>query len=259
MPLDYQSMSLAGSAALGRARVGLPPNVTEWFFTECVFAAETLQREGVTITAASIHARNTRLPVMQISILLDSRAWRSAMAERGIQNAHDPLSPRQLAAVAIYMDMTIGLNHAQKLKRANVTNAEWVGWMRQPQFAQYLSDVSSEALQASVPVARQRIAEGVDRGDRGFIELALKMTGNDPDQAVDIRGVLMAVFTILDEEIRDPSVLAKIGGRVGSLVQGGVGQDLQRGMVTLAASQESSYPIQEARPATGSGPLISEN
>jgi hypothetical protein len=259
MPLDYQSLKLQGAPALGRAKVAPPANITEWFFSEAVFAAEELQRQGQTINADTLHAQNPRLGKPNLAILIDSRAWRAALAERGIQNGMEPLSPRQMAAVAIYMDMTVGLSHKQKLARAKVTNAEWTGWMRQPQFAQYLSDVSSELLQASVPVARQRIAEGVDRGDRSFIELMLKMTGNDPDQAVDVRAVLMAVFTILDEEIQDGALLARIGAKVGSIVQGGLGQDLQRSVVTLSASAESSYPVTEATPTLGTGPLISED
>lgn len=240
--LSYEAMNVRGAKPFEapRSPVRQIP-AAERFFNEMVFAAESLQRQGIVINMDTLVAE-TGAPKRQTAELVETVAWQRALEERGIVDGTQKLTPRQIAAVAVYMDMEVPRSHAQKLKVANVSPAAWAGWLRQPRFAQYLSDLSNEALQGSLPVARQRIAEQVDSGERWAIELMLKMTGNDPDQGVDLNRVLMGVFQILDEEIPDAQILERIGKKVQQLVGGGQGAEMQRQVVQLRASDPRDYP-----------------
>jgi hypothetical protein len=221
----------------------------EQFLADALLAAERLQRAGVTINPDTIHTEFPRLPAGKVSALMTTPAWEAGLAERGITDASSPLSPHQLAALTIYMDMSVSRTHAQKLKAARVTNTQWNGWLRQPEFARYLEDISQDALASVMPVARQRIAEGVDRGDKAFIDLALKMTGNDPDQGIDLKLMMGRIFAILDAKISDPEIMADIG-RAMQEMMGGV-QVAPRPAIQLQPSQPSDYAVPGTTQASG--------
>lgn len=254
MALDYATLKVAGNqefTAPRRPSVLQATSLGQRFFAHAIQAAESLQRQGIVINAETLHTEAAMLPMSKLRELVALPVWEQALEERGIADHTSPLTPRQMAALAIYMDMSVTRTHQQKLRAADVRQAEWNGWLRQPQFAQYLEDLSSEALQSSVPIARQRIAEGVDRGEKPFIDLMLKMTGNDPDQAIDLQRVLLGIFTILDENIQDASLLKRIGQEVSGLLGGGQGAQMARQMIQLTSSAPAQYPGQETPQAAG--------
>lgn len=260
MTLDYTSLGGAeprtrrGPAPLRRA-VG----VSEWLFSSALLAAERLQRNGLVINESTIRSEVPHANQEKLSTLMASQQWAMALEDRGIaSSSSSALSPDQLAALSIYMDMEVSRTHREKLRAAGVPSVKWQGWLRQPEFARQLQDLSNEVLQQSVPIAKQRVAEGVDKGDIKFIEMALQLTGNDPKQQYDVQSILMQVFSIIDEEVRDPDILARIGGKVQSMMAGGQGMEMKRQIVTLAgaapreqdeaatmAPERPAFPIQE--------------
>jgi hypothetical protein len=114
------------------------------------------------------------------------------------------------------MDMSVAMSHPQKLRAMGVSDARWQGWLKQQAFAARVSEVSEDRLRASVPIALQRIHEGVDRGDQKFIELSLEITGRHDrrKETVDVNSILMQIFNVLDEEIPDQATLGKIADRL---------------------------------------------
>lgn len=230
------------------------PSATERGFAAAVSAAEQLQRIGVSIDPQTLAQAVPGLTERHAADLLGSTRFVVALEERGISlHPMQDLSPRQAAALAIYMDMSTQASHAQKLRAAGVTDSLWKGWMRQPKFAAYLSTVSDELLASSIPVAKQRIAQGVDAGDIKFIDLALRLTGNNPDADVNVHAALMAIFEVLDQEV-DPAVMQRIAAKVSGMMNGAQGAALRNalpaasgaggaGAVASAPSERGSYVL----------------
>lgn len=187
-----------------------------------IAAAQMLQRDGVEVNARNLHMFNPDLPEPLLAELLGSGRFAEAMEEQGVPFNQSGLSAHQLSSLAIYMDMTANLSHNQKLKLAQVTEAQWRGWMRQSAFAARLAAMSEELLQASVPVATQRLAQLADAGSLAAISIVHEMTGRHDrrKETIDINALLVAIFSILDEEIADVRVLNLISGKIRQRLMG---------------------------------------
>lgn len=206
------------------------PSVEERFITSTLHAAEQLVREGVPVTALTVRERNQELPFGKVAELFASPRFQEMLAQRGIPLPSETgLTPEQLHALAIYMDMSIPANHAQRLRLAGVTEGRWRMWKRQRAFADELTALSEEALRDSQPVALQRIASAVDDGHRWAIEMSLEMTGRHDrrKESIDVGALMMEVFSILDEEVPDTAVLARVASRIKARLGAGAGQVLQ--------------------------------
>ncbi len=235
------------------------PSETEQGFARAVLAAESLQRQGISIDPDTLSQETWGLDVAGAAELLGSTRFMTALEERGIStHPMQDLSPRQAAAIAIYLDTTTAATHGQKLKAAGVTESTWRGWMRQPKFSAYLSNVSEEILAASIPVAKQRIAQGIDAGDIKFIDLGLRLTGNNPDADVNVHAALMAIFEILDREVRDPAVLRRIADQVGSMMNGAQSAALRNAMPAPAQQQPGAVSSAPERASYVLGPSPEE-
>lgn len=216
-------------------------------FAAAVIACERLQRQGISIGPDTLAYEIPVLSSADAAELLGSARFAAALDERGISlHPMQDLSPRQAAAIAIYLDTTTMMTHAQKLKAAGVSESVWRGWLRQPKFSSYLSTVADEVLAATVPVAKQRIAQGVDAGDIKFIDLALRLTGNNPDADVNVHAALMAIFEILDQEVHDPSVLARIAGKVSGMMSGAQGAALQQALPAASSAALADAAVASA-------------
>jgi len=133
------------------------------------------------------------------------------------------MTPEQLSAAAVYFDSTSKMSHKQKLQAAGITELRWRGWMKEPAFARYVGEIGESILREAQPVALVRIAESIDKGERWAIELGLEITGRHDrrEKSVDINQLLMGIFGILDDEVGDPKVLAKIAEKVKLMIGGG--------------------------------------
>lgn len=204
------------------------PSAAHRIFSAAIYAAEQADRAGHAITVESMATFNPELPKKVLADLLTTTKFQVALEERGLAlPSASGLSPEQLAAAAIYLDMTTPMSHAQKLKAAGITDAKWRGWLRQPKFAQLVSQVSEEALRAAEPVALQRLSQLVDDSNLKAIEMVLEITGRHDrrKETVDVNQLLLAIFTVLDDEISPlpggVDVLNKINTRVRAMMGGG--------------------------------------
>lgn len=200
-----------------RSRPAPPPNAEQLLFARVVYTAEQLHREGIAITAMNLHQYNMDLRETDAANILATPLFADAMSERGIPLMATPgLSPEQMAALAIYMDMTVPLRHVQKLKAAGVTQGQWNGWMRQSEFARRINEIATDLTKDSGPVARQRLAQLVDEGNLPAITLTFEMEGihDRRKETVDVNQILMQLFNILDEEVADREVLGRIADKI---------------------------------------------
>jgi hypothetical protein len=192
----------------------------ERFFASAVHAAEQVQRMGIAVTPSAIHQNNYELPLTVLVELFEEPKFLNALEDRGVALPGAPgLDPHQLSALAIYLDMTVPMTHAQKLKAANVSEARWRGWQKQPEFARRLAALAEDLIAESTPVALQRLAQLVDAGNLKAVELQLELSGRHDrrKETIDVNALLLGIFAVLDEEV-DAATLSRISDKVRSMM-----------------------------------------
>lgn len=192
----------------------------ERFFASAVYAAEMVQRMGIAVTPSAIHQNNTELPLSVLVDLFEQPKFLNALEDRGVSLPGSPgLDPQQLTALAIYLDMTVPMTHAQKLKAAGITEAKWRGWQKQPEFARRLAALAEDIISEATPVAMQRLAQLVDAGNLPAITLQLELSGRHDrrKETVDVNALLLGIFAVLDEEV-DAATLSRISDKVRSMM-----------------------------------------
>ena len=190
-------------------------------FARVMRAAEMAQRQGLPLEPDVVAQQDARLTRAHVASLMATEKFRIAAFDRGIDLSEKPgLSAEQLAALAIYTDMSRPLSHPQKLRAAGVTQAKWSGWLRQRPFNDELSFLSRGNLRASVAVGEQRLAEHVDNGSMPAIEFVFAMEGRFRKDmpAIDMRGILLDIYTILDEEGVPLPTLARVSDKIKALL-----------------------------------------
>lgn len=206
----------------------------QWLFDICVGAAEALGRQGLVITAANLHGQDSRITLARAAEVVASGRFADACEARGIPlSTRYGLTPEQSAAVAIYMDTSVTMSHAQKLRAAGVSEQKWRGWMRQQAFSDAMARTAENIISDSAPLAFMRIHDVLDKGaNRDALkaaELVLEITGRHDrrQQSLDVGAILTAVFQILDEEGVDPAILASAGARIRTLTAGTITPTVQ--------------------------------
>ena len=215
----WEGLKIVGNPVYDRVPVRKKPSKEAVFFARVVQAVSDLHREGIAISPRTVWQFNHLLPEVLVSEVFATPAFAAALEERGIPlSPHPGLSPEQMACLLIYMDMTVPMTHAQKIRAAKVTEAQFRGWMRQPEFANRMSQLAGDTLVDAIPVAKQRLAQLVDAGNLAAMTLMFEMTGvhDRRKETFDVNGMLMQVFSILDEEVTDVTTLQRIADKIKS-------------------------------------------
>jgi hypothetical protein len=182
----------------------------ELLFSRVLYAAEMAARQGHDISTETIRMQNPELTYTTVQQVLQLDKFQHALAVRGIpMSSKTGLTPRQLAALSVYMDMTTPANHAQRLQLAGVSQVMWDGWNRQPAFAARMSEVSEERLAAATPVALKAVVEQAEMGKQWAVELVLEMNKRHdrrqdiPDPSIALRQVFDVLDEILPQDLLD--------------------------------------------------------
>ena len=210
----------AASVFTGRRRKA--PARAQALFDRVLFAATQAHREGLGVSVASIRAMNPDLAESVVAATLSSPRMQHALADRGMRLASaNVLDGRQLDAVAIVYGSPSGMSFARRLAAAGVSRAEWDGWMREPVFSRYVSDLAEDRLLSAVPVAVANLANLAEDGSPVAIDRVLEIAGrHDRRQSGgDFSALLQGLLLILDDEVRDSGTLQRIGTRLRQLVQ----------------------------------------
>ena len=216
-----------------------PPTLEEEFFSKAIYAAEMCQRQGWAVTPETMQMVNEDLRSAPLSDLLATDKFQNALHARGIpMTTKSGLSPRQLTAIAVYLDMSTPATHTQKLRMAGVTSREWEGWWRQPAFAARMSEMMEDVTRMNTPVAEQRLAQAVDAGAPWAIQFALAMNRRfDPRaETADPTVALREIFDILDE-ILDADTLHRLDERLRAKREG---RPAEVQVVRIAASSPAA-------------------
>lgn len=145
--------------------------------------------------------------------------FKASMEVRGIVVNYSPdaelndvteLTPRQLAAAAVMMNISDRRSDEKKLRDIGVSTEEWTNWLQNITFSEYLRDRSEVLVNNSIHDAHIGLLRGVKQGNTASIQLYYKLTGRyDPDAEsnVNVRLVIGRVLEAIQKHIRDPQTL----------------------------------------------------
>jgi hypothetical protein len=188
------------------------------YFAAGVIAAERCARDGMPITADSLNAQDSTLPLYEAEKLVNDDRFAAALEEVGVNfSPLDRVSMEQLAAVKLYL-MDQSRTHAAKLRAAGISQTKWSGWMRQPRFREYINTFAMDTLHDALPGAHLALAREAQDGKQWATTLLYQVTGFfDPNRVEDPRRFFEGIFEVLSDEGVDERILAKVAGRIREL------------------------------------------
>lgn len=178
---------------------------------------ETIQRAGIAPSQEIINAY----------LLTD--AFKDRIAKLGVYLGVNSLNSKQRAFLDMLGDTSSSKALSTIKKELRISAIEYRSWLKQPVFQNLINQTGDRSLRSAIPIAKARIARKMEAGDLAFIKFGFEVTGeynpNDRKQ-VDAQGLIRVIFEVLEEEIKDPEILKRIGAKVqlrgagGSVVQG---------------------------------------
>lgn len=124
--------------------------------------------------------------------------------------------------IAVITTLTFpdGRSLPSKLKKHKIPWVTFQGWLKQPKFLEHLKLTAEQALTAAETFALIQLVNQASSGQAKAMDTVLAMTGRwDPAnrKQVDAQKMVTVILQVLDEEISDPALKAKIGNRLSLL------------------------------------------
>jgi len=202
------------------------------------------------LTSPRTIAEKFGLGEIAASNLLQRENVREALNSRGIPEIEGAgLSPEQVTAINVVVNPIDTRSRRKKLQEMGVSANQWAGWLRQPNFKEFLAKRSTDLLNDAIPEAHMALVDNVMRGDFQSIKFLYEMTGHyDSNKSgVDIPSFLNRVFDILSSHIKDPATLLAIANELGGLAGGGSIKPTGVVVVQGELEEELKDPVPVAR------------
>lgn len=138
------------------------------------------------------------------------------------------LTPLQLKAANVMMDLVDSRSTKKKLQDIGVTSAQYNGWLKDSNFQDYLKQLSENLLGDISHEAALALADRVMAGDLKAIEYYNEMRGyyvrasasNSGGTAVDWQQMIVRIIEIIVDEVSNPAEAQRIAGKLKGLVMG---------------------------------------
>jgi len=137
----------------------------------------------------------------------------ASMNSRGLNLEDHIITPKQMAAAAIMLNLTDRRSDEKKLRDIGVTTEEYSNWMLNTTFAKYMADRSENLVANSVHEAHMGLMRGVRQGNTASIKLYYEMTGRynpNEENNVNIRMLIGRVLEAIQLHVRDPDTLNRL-------------------------------------------------
>lgn len=160
---------------------------------------------------------------------LESDSFEIKMAKIGVYIKSDVLNSKQIAFLDMMLDSSSKMGVQAVKNKLKISPIEYQSWLANPEFKSRLKKTGETAISNAVPLSYIKMARKMEDGDLAFIKFGFEVTGeynpNDRKQ-VDAQALIRVIFEVLEEEIKDPNILKRIGAKVqlrgsgGNVVQG---------------------------------------
>lgn len=137
----------------------------------------------------------------------------ASMDSRGINLEDHTITPKQMAAAAVMLNLVDRRSDEKKLRDIGVTTEEFSTWMQNTVFAKYMADRSEQLIANSVHEAHVGLMRGVRQGNTASIKLYYEMTGRynpNEENNVNIRILIGRVLEAIQLHVREPDTLNKL-------------------------------------------------
>ncbi len=134
-----------------------------------------------------------------------------------VDNSDTGLTVEQLGLLTILSNPADGRDLKRKLSHAGITWNKYQIWLAQPVFAQHHKETMDNLLKDMMPIAKQQMAAKIAAGDAAMIKFGMEVTGeHDPTgkKQIDARAFLAIVLEVIEEEVKDASILQRIGAKI---------------------------------------------
>lgn len=160
-----------------------------------------------------------RPEIKEIQSFLGTDEYSVAMDKLGvaIDTNNNGLTVEQMGLLTILSNPADGRDLKRKLSHAGITWNKYQAWLSQPVFAKHHDEVIGRTLKQMMPIAKQQIAAKIAAGDTAMIKFGMEVTGeHDPaaKKQVDAKAFIGILLEIIEEEVKDPSVLQRIGAKI---------------------------------------------
>lgn len=132
------------------------------------------------------------------------------------------LRPEQVQVMAIVMEPGPD-NFQKRLRRAGITAATWMGWLKEPMFQEAVKVSAENMLQASTAAVHASVAHGASNGNVQAQRLFYELTGrHDPakQQMMEFQNMIGLLLEVITRYITDPVTLSKINGDLDKIISG---------------------------------------
>lgn len=197
--------------------VSPPVGTTGFEFKTILGVAYMLYMRDRKLPTPEAVSHNVPTPLQVVDTIMASPQFRHAMLIRGIDfSGQTRLSAEQDMAIAI-MATPDGKPFEQRLRKAGVAPSKWRAWLRNPAFREVWDAVGGSVLKDFESDILTALTGQALNGNVRAIEYALEVSGrHNParQQNVDATLVMAQFIEIVQEEVKDTAVLARIAARM---------------------------------------------
>jgi hypothetical protein len=130
------------------------------------------------------------------------------------------LTPRQMAAAEVMLNLTDRRSDEKKLRDIGVSTAEYSTWTQNNIFANYMRERSEQLITNSVHEAHMGLLRGVKQGNTASIKLYYELTGRynpNEENNVNIRMLIGRVLEAIQKHVKDPGTLNSLAVELSQL------------------------------------------
>jgi hypothetical protein len=182
---------------------------------------------------------------------------------RALSTKRPKLSGIQLVVANTLLDITDTRPIKKKLQDLGVSTYQYANWLKKPAFNEYLRKNADGMLGESQHEAVLALLDRVSSGDLRAIEYYHELTGRFQrastkaagGNAIDLNTIVVRIIEIINDEVHDPEVAARISDKLKGLAAGlqfanALGQPIQSEPNAIPGSVTASQPAV--------GPLIEQ-
>jgi len=124
------------------------------------------------------------------------------------------LTAEQVTAINTILNTTDKRSQSKKLADMGIGAAKWNGWKQSPAFKEYYKQRVEAIFGDALPDVHMALMDRATNGDLGALKFYYEITGHytSEGKAVDLKMIMERVFEIISIHVKDPSMLAAIGG-----------------------------------------------
>jgi hypothetical protein len=158
----------------------------------------------------------TRPSAIKIAEYITTEAFTLKMASIGV-HLSGGLTSRQIALLDSLSDISDKMSLSTRLRKLGISVVEFKGWLKHDAFLKAYNQFGEGAMRNAIPLAKVQLAKKMEQGDLGAIKFGFEVTGeynpNDRKQ-VDAQRLVQVIFDVIEEEIKDPELIRRIGSKI---------------------------------------------